>query len=212
MIRGATEDWAMVSDLALLGGHDRALSYLRGLPGEPIVLDLGANVGVFSLMAASANKGARIFAYEPGLPNIRMIEMNRLINPNLSDRIVLRTEAVGGETRIAKFFYSDANPQASGICYAKGTASEMQVRAFSEVLSSLPGPVALVKMDIEGAEYEVLEGTPPEFWTRVEVLCVEMHQDPSGKQDINGYLQRMAGHGFTHQFETSKNSYFLQRP
>jgi FkbM family methyltransferase len=201
----------MVSNLALLGGHDEALSYLRALSGEPIVLDLGANVGVFSLMAASANQGARVFAYEPGLPNIRMIEMNRLINPNLSDRIVVRTEAVGGKTRVANFFYSDANPQGSSICYAKGTPSEVQVRAFSEVLDSLPKAVALVKMDIEGAEYEILEGTPPEFWKRVEVLCVEMHQDPSGRQDISGYLQRMAEQGFTRQLETAKGSYFLQR-
>ena len=175
------------------------------------MLDLGANVGLFSLMAASVHPRARVFAYEPGVPNLRMLEVNRLMNASLSDRIVVRTEAVGGETRIAKFFYDEVNPQAAGICYPKGTPSDVQVRAFSEVLESLPDSVALVKMDIEGAEYEVLERTPRALWGRVHVLCLEIHQDQSGKVDASRCLDMMREQGFTRQVEVSEASYFLQR-
>jgi FkbM family methyltransferase len=175
-------------------------------------LDLGANIGIFSLLAAAAHKHAQVFAYEPAPPNLRMFDLNRLANPTLSDRIDVRPEAVGGETRTAKFLYNNANPPASGLCCNTGTPFRVQIRSFAEVLTSLPGPVDVAKIDIEGAEYEILEKTPPEFWERVSVICIEIHDIPSLKGTLDGYLARMADYGYTHRLEpVGTRTYFLQR-
>ena len=211
-VRGNTLDWEVVKELALADAYERVLDHLAGLPGKPVVLDFGANIGIFSLLAALAHPDARIFAYEPAPPNLEIMELNRQANAELSRRIEVRAEAVGGETRKAEFCYNEANPAASGICYATGTSYQVQIRSFAEVLASLPGPVDVAKIDIEGAEFEILEKTPPELWRRVSVICIEIHDDPSGKLSRADYLRKMAECGYTHQHEPVGNStFFLKR-
>jgi len=212
LVRGGTQDWGVVSELALADAYGPSLDYLRRLSGEPVVLDLGANLGVFSLLAAAANDKARIFAYEPGPANQRMFELNRLANPGVADRIELRGEAVGGETRGTKFFYDEANPQASGICYVRGKTIDVQVRAFVEVLQSLPGPVDVAKIDIEGAEFELLEHTPAELWKRVSVMSIEIHDDPACQRSLEKFLERMVALGFRYRLEpVGTCTYFFDR-
>src|SRR5258708_414266 len=70
--RGGTRDWDIVHELYLAGGYGRAMNFLKNLPGEPLVLDLGGNIGLFSLLAARTHRAAHIHAYEPGPPNYQM--------------------------------------------------------------------------------------------------------------------------------------------
>src|SRR5262245_8953961 len=76
--RGGTRDWDVVHELLFAGSYGRAMNFLRSLSGKPLVLDLGGNIGLFSLLSASTHPGAEIHAYEPGPPNFRMFEMNCL--------------------------------------------------------------------------------------------------------------------------------------
>lgn len=39
-------------------------------------------------------------------------------------------------------------------------------------------PIALLKMDIEGAEYEVFMKAPTSLFPRVQAICLEYHEDP----------------------------------
>jgi FkbM family methyltransferase len=208
--RGGTRDWDIVHELYFAGGYGRAMNFLTKLPGKPSVLDLGGNIGLFSLLAAQTHPEARIYAYEPGPPNYRMFEMNLLANPALSKRIYLHKEAVAGQTRIAEWFFDDQNPGGSGLFGKDGTKYQVQIRSFSEALSSLTGDVALAKIDIEGAEYEVLESTPPELWKRIQAVSLELHDDPEGKTSQADFLKRMSGLGFKIEQETVI-SFFLHR-
>jgi len=40
-----------VHELYFAGSYGRAMQFLKNLPGEPVVLDLGGNIGLFSLLA-----------------------------------------------------------------------------------------------------------------------------------------------------------------
>src|SRR5437868_11883401 len=140
--RDRTIDWDVIRNLALDNGVERSMSYLRSLPGSPIVLDIGANIGLFSLIAAAAHPKAVIYAFEPGPMNARMIELNQRLNPTLSDRVHLRFDAVAGTTRMAEFFYDDVNPQGSGLNCTTGRAIPVQVRSLAEIVESLPDSVA----------------------------------------------------------------------
>jgi FkbM family methyltransferase len=210
--RVGTSDWEVIHSMALADLPRRSLAFLRSLNSEPIVLDLGANIGLFSLMAAAAHPKATVYAYEPGPLNARMIELNQRLNPSLSERIYLRTEAVGGQTRMAEFFYDDENPHGSGLYCATGRAIPVQIRSFVEVINSLPGPVALAKIDIEGAEFELLDYVPQEVWRRITAIDLDLHSLPGNKWQPKDLLQRLAEAGFQLERKTeSPNSYFLHR-
>ena len=214
--RGGTQDWEVVSELALNDGYALALGHLEKQPGQPLVLDLGANIGVFSLLAAQRHPAALIQAYEPGPPNIRAFLLNRLANERWAPRLHLHEEAVGGTTRRMEFFYDERNPQASGFSHVGATTStafSVQIRALQEILAAFATPVALLKMDIECAEYEVLEHTPNEAWKAVHAISVELHADPKGKYQPKDFLDRMASLGFQTiaQEQMGEACFFLSR-
>jgi FkbM family methyltransferase len=206
--RGGTRDWDVIHELLFAGSYTRAMSHLQAQPGNPVVLDVGGNIGLFSLVAACAHPRAEIFAFEPGPPNFRLFEMNRLANADLTDRIHLSEDAVAGETRSVEWFFDELNPGGSGLFATAGQKFTVQMRAFTEVLP--PGPVALAKIDIEGAEFELLEHTPVELWQRIGALSLELHDDPRGKMTQPAFLDRMKSFGFKIE-EESVCTFFLHR-
>jgi FkbM family methyltransferase len=209
--RGGTRDWGVLHELLFAGSYGRAFAYLHSLADSPIVIDLGGNIGLFSLLAASYHPRAIIYAYEPGPPNYRLFEINCLANPDFADRIHLRKEAVGGGTRIAEWFFDQENPGGSGLSAKTGIPFQVQIRSWADVISTIPGKVALAKIDIEGAEFELLANSPAHIWEKISAISLELHEDPQGKLSQQEFLNRMAGFGFKIEEETVC-SYFLRRP
>lgn len=206
--RGATRDWDVIHELFFAGSYDRAMSYLRSQSGSPTVLDLGGNIGLFSLLAARSHPQAEIFAFEPGPPNFRLFEMNRLANASLGERIHLSKEAVAGEAREVEWFFDEANPGGSGLFATQGRKFAVQMRTFAEAVP--PGAVALAKIDIEGAEFDLLEKTPADVWQRIGALSLELHDDPRGRTSQPAFLDRMKSFGFKIE-EESVCTFFLHR-
>jgi FkbM family methyltransferase len=139
-----------------------------------------------------------------------MFEINCLLNAELSSRIHLRKEAVAGETRMTEWHFDAENPGGSGLFSSSGNSFSVQVRAFADVIDSLPDKVALAKIDIEGAEFELLERTPPQIWGKISAISLELHDDPKGKMKQVEFLDCLRGFGF-HIEEESVYSYYLHR-
>jgi len=211
--RGGTRDWAVVHELLFAGSYSRAFEYLRGVTGPKLVLDLGGNLGLFSLLAASQSPDVVVHAYEPGPPNYRLFEMNRLANHPLGERIHLHREAVAGEARKTTWFFDEENPGGSslyGTAATKAPAFEVTIAAFRDVVAAIGAPIALVKIDIEGAEFELLEKTPPETWQNIRAVSLELHDDPNGRISQGEFMARMQKLGFRAS-EERVCTFFLER-
>jgi FkbM family methyltransferase len=208
--RSGTRDWDVVHELFFAGSYARAFKYLRGHSDSPRVIDLGGNIGLFSLLTASLHPSARVLAFEPGAPNYALFEMNRLANPALSDRIELRKQAVGGTGRTAEWFFDEKNPGGSGLFSNEGRRYPVEIISFADLIQSIPEPIALVKIDIEGSEYEIMAKTPAKVWERVQAISLELHSDPEQKMSETEFLKQFESYGFQIELE-SVCSYFLWR-
>jgi FkbM family methyltransferase len=137
---------------------------VRGLGRAPRVLDLGAHVGTTTLLLLETWPDASITAVEPNPHNARLLR--RMIELNdLGDRVDLREVAVGvapGEVRIAgfsilshverdEFETTDLWPFLRRIHGEPQAADVPRIDAF-DVLADAD----VVKLDIEGAEWEIL--------------------------------------------------------
>jgi len=210
LCRAGTRDWDVIHELFFARSYSRAFQYLRTLSQPTIILDIGGNIGLFSLLSARSNPLATVYVFEPGPPNLCILEMNRLANPELGERIHVHPEAVGGSTRSAKWFFDEANPGGSSL-FGKGeTAINVQVRAFAEVVEKVQGAISLVKLDIEGAEYEILRKTPPKMWQRLPAISLELHSDPQGEISNDQFLNKMEELGYRVEPE-QVCSFFLTR-
>jgi FkbM family methyltransferase len=180
------------------------------VPGPATIIDLGGNIGLFSLLTARQRTDISVHAFEPGPPNYRIFEMNLLANPALAERIHLHREAVAGANETVNWFFDEQNPGGSSLFGTSGKSFAVNVRAFADVLTSIGKSVDLVKIDIEGAEFDLLRGTPAPVWERVQNISLELHDDPRGEMTQSQFFDRMKSFGYSIE-EENVCSCFLRR-
>lgn len=130
------------------------------------VLDVGAYIGIYSLIAARANPAARVIAFEP-FPRNRERVLRNIELSGLSAGIEVRAAAAGDEVGEAVFHHIETGglPSSAGLSPAVlegyGEISELAVAV--ETIDGLLAAGAiesmdLLKIDTEGTEPEVLRG------------------------------------------------------
>jgi FkbM family methyltransferase len=149
-------------------------TYLR--PGD-LFVDVGANVGVYSLWAAET-QDVQVVAFEPSSATCALAVENVGLN-RLEDRVRVVRKAVGAEVGEVRLTVGrDAMNQVTG---RDGGDSEMvdQVTLDAELAGLAP---ALVKVDVEGGELDVLRGARQTILRHLPALIVEAN-DPPGLAD-----------------------------
>jgi FkbM family methyltransferase len=190
--RSGSRDWDVIHELFFANSYGRAMRWLETQRNEVTVLDLGGNIGCFSILAVRHSPQAHVIAFEPGPTNIRIFKMNCLANPDLAGRIELREEAVGGVSGKASWFFDEANPGGSSLYSQTGVAVDVKMVAFAKVVEEVQRPISLAKIDIEGAEYDLLRSTSAAIWGHVEAISLELHDDPAGhmsRLDVLDYFR-----------------------
>lgn len=136
---------------------------LSKLTSSDVCLDLGANMGEFT--EKIARTGATVHAYEPDPHCFAALQKRFADRPNvhLHNAAVARTAGFATLRRQLNFDEApDKFSQGSSIVVqdpALYQADGIRVRtvAFADVVTGFGQPVAIVKMDIEGAEFDILE-------------------------------------------------------
>jgi FkbM family methyltransferase len=134
-----------------------------GLPENAVIYDLGANIGTFSLAVKKVCPQARIVAYEPIKENFFLLERNVPFAE-------LHQEAVAGHTGAVSF---DFNEQPHSHKMAIGGNLMLPARSLTDLITDQT--VDLLKLDIEGAEFEVIEETDPALFKRIKRIVMETH-------------------------------------
>lgn len=140
-----------------------------------VVVDVGAFIGDTAIYFAG--KGAeKIVAFEPNPDIIEVARKNVQLN-KLGERIQVRNEAVAANRGVRTFMFKKFHPGGSALrCETKGT---MQLRVDTVPLSSIThelGHVDLLKIDCEGAEYEILPAAYDEgALTSIDKIAMEVH-------------------------------------
>lgn len=150
----------------LLGDYEPSETrfILSNLASGDVFLDIGANVGWFSVLAADrVGPTGRVHAFEPRAETARLLDRS-IADNGFSDRVTLHVTALGAEDGESRLLGSETSTNLGGFRLARD-ADEAFPRMTSETVSltaldSLPieAPVRLIKLDVEGAEPQVLEG------------------------------------------------------
>ena len=157
---------------------------------EPHVLDIGGHIGCFSLQVAHAHRAATVTAYEASPTTASWLSHNvELTVWHTGSR-----SAVSQWTAEAELLKIMDNGHGSSLTGQTNSSpgEEVTVQAISlaQVLDRA-GSVALVKIDTEGAEYDMILQTPHEAWTRVRSVVIEYHNMANHSwTELNTYLQK----------------------
>jgi FkbM family methyltransferase len=156
---------------------------------SPLVVDMGANIGMFGLHALSRYPGARIVAYEPDARNAaihrRVLELNAL-----GERWELVEACAGAQDGVVRFLAGLETGSHAVDGREPGSVEVPQV----DVLPLL-AQADLVKMDIEGAEWEIMDD--PRFGM-VGSAVIEYHpRGCPGDDPAASARDLLRSHGFT---------------
>lgn len=169
---------------------------------EKAIVDLGAQAGIYSLYIAYCvkNKNARIYSFEPDPDNFKQLCKNIEIN-KLKEIITPFKKAVAKDNGKLFFYTSNQSSRSSSLFNIKMSGSKVMVDSIS--LQSLFKMLKLnrcdvLKVDIEGAEYEVFYNSPTEIVKKIDNICMECHDLSNIKENYNkgGMKKFLQNNGF----------------
>ncbi len=194
------KDW-IPQDIFLTGEFESATTaVLKKLlkPGD-IAVDVGANIGYFSLLFSQCvGSSGRVFSYEP-VPRLASILRNNA-ELNGFDQITLSSLALSDHDGRALFHVGpEDNSGLSSLRLPRGSIATLDVELarFDKIFNDA-NDIALVKIDVEGAELAVLRGMEGYLCNRRPYLLVEV-TDKFLKEmgdDEQGLLAFMLGFGY----------------
>lgn len=137
---------------------------------DRVVVDIGANIGAFSVWAAAAG-AAEVHAYEPEPGNFAILKQNT----EPYDNVVLHQCAVSCiEGKVGNMSVpGSASGSSTMSLNLLGADGEIDVVRFRKVIRDLD--VAVLKMDIEGGEYMAFADVNSEELASVQRLVMEIH-------------------------------------
>jgi FkbM family methyltransferase len=175
------------------GEHDRdvqnaVLAVVR--PGA-VVYDIGAHVGVMTLGAALlVGDSGRVVAFDGDPENIARLRDHGVRN-GLGDRLRIVHAAVWSRSVIDGICFrrgatvrSQGGVEADGNRPVLGSGQVINVPAvrLDDFVAAGEPPPQLVKIDVEGGEYEVLRGGPELFANQRPLVIVEVHHQRAAEQ------------------------------
>src|SRR6185437_14436606 len=162
------EDDGVAADfIACVLRNDYGLGH--GLSRISTIVDVGANLGFFSLAARARYPKAAIHAYEPN-PRIQPL----LRSNTAGMEVVIHPEAVGRTDGIGRLIDDGPSNQARIEVRENGPFNyEVPQVSLAEVLRRTGARIDLLKLDCEGAEWQILQPDPS--WEFIRNVRFEYH-------------------------------------
>lgn len=141
-----------------------------------LVIDIGAQIGIFSVFAASlANKG-KIFCFEPVFDNFSFLKTN--IELNKLNNVFAYNLAVSDTDGKREIFLDNLNTGGHSIYNRSGTeniivSESVDLNKWIEVNKFTN--IDFLKIDCEGAEYEILKGLSDDKFKLIKKISMEYH-------------------------------------
>ncbi len=163
-------------------GDDPGLAALAALPDDAVVLDIGAHVGEYAVPLAIGND-RRVFAFEPNRESANRLVRTAKRN-GVAHRIELHRIGLGKADEERPFYRSTYSklsafdPTAADRWGAEIEAVEtISVRRLDSLVGETVDPPDGIKIDVEGAERDVLEGAERTIETRRPLVVIDVHEE-----------------------------------
>ena len=192
-----------------------AVVFIRKHYGEiknmSVIVDIGANIGVFSVYAANESQEAIIYAFEPVRMNYEILNEN-INNNNFSDRIKAFNLGIASKNESRKIYMSTSTLHSITNANKNQYHETIQCITLNDIIiTNKLNNIDLLKINCEGAEYEILYSTNKESFDVINEIRLEYHNEDSDRNNVvylKKYLESM-GYQELKLWENSKEDGFL---
>jgi FkbM family methyltransferase len=170
------------------------------------VIDIGANMGVFSIYAAKRAKNGNVYSFEPFKEHYARLERDIKLN-NLKN-VHLFNEAVAKKVGKQSLFLSDVSSGMHSL-YSKNKGKNnptVNITTLNKVIKDnnlYKNGIDFLKIDCEGAEYDIIYSTSKNYMNKIKRISME-YEDMDDKKMNHMYMKRF--------LENSGFEVFLKEP
>jgi FkbM family methyltransferase len=141
------------------------------------VIDIGANIGCLSLLAASM--GAKmVIGVEP--VNTTFIKFRSNVERSGFSNVLpmnFAVTSVDSEGKYLKISKGNQNSGANSLYNVNDDFELVPTISLETILKLCPGDDIFLKLDCEGAEYDIIMTATPESFNRIKTIVLEVHSD-----------------------------------
>jgi len=154
-----------------------------------VILDVGAHAGFFTLYCRILNPSADVYAMEPIPENIEALKEH--VEKNNMEGVEIIEAALAKATEKRKIVITE---DSHNNFLDEAGEKEVQAYSFKDFCDKNDlARVDVLKMDIEGGEYEIVESMDEEDFKKVGAFILEYHE----KEKVRGEIEsRLRENGF----------------
>lgn len=171
-------------------------SYLSINKGDTVI-DIGSNIGVFSLFAA-LNGASHVYSVEPLLENIDYLKTNFKINNMNAPKII--NAAISKNKGVSKLYvpdyYSHSRLTNDNDILSQNNYRLVKTTNLNDFVRSMSlNKIDFLKIDCEGSEGDIVSSTTRKTWGKIRQIAIEYHNNVSLLSNIE-ISTKLANYGF----------------
>lgn len=164
------------------------------LDTDSVVLDIGSCEGLFAFRLLRQRLAQRVIAFEP-FPRMRELLRRGAVENRVGDRLQIEPSAVGASIGKARFTTS-AVSDGNSLAHSSQDAGSIEVHvttldAFCTTSGLRMKPSDLIKIDVEGADFSVLEGAMQTIREFRPQIAVTTYHEVGHAEQMLAYLKQL---------------------
>lgn len=183
------------------------LTWIAGFKNGDILVDIGANVGMYTIWAAKTRE-VQVFAFEPESQNYALLNKNIYIN-DMAGWVRAYSVALSDTEGFSDLYLSQFS--AGGSCHTFGEQVDFNLKPFNSAFNQgcysttldklvAQGTVPVphhIKIDVDGIEHKVIKGSEKTLTeAKLESVLIELNTNLELHRDLIGYMKSL-GYGLS---------------
>lgn len=210
-LRAKTNEIDIVKEIWHFKIYDTLLHYVQD---DAVVIDIGANIGVFSIKAARRANNVRVFSYEPMIGNNEMLKRNIMLN-GLERFVTPFLMAVSDKKGEQEIFFTSGDSGGASFHNYKSGENVSSIKVPCTTLSDIfkennINKCDFLKMDCEGAEEAIILNAPKELFQKISSMTIEWHQ-PLNKLSIEEFRSLLFDVGYKSEYNSNTLTLYAWR-
>ena len=203
-IRTSTTDFMALANVWLLEDYKIKKFEIRS---NDVIVDIGAHIGIFTIYASQFCNNGKIYSFEPVRENYDLLLNN--IKLNNSEQVKPFNLAVSNTNDDVTIYINDDKA-----AHSIFPSSESSINVKSITLQNIfeennINHCNFLKLDCEGAEYEILCNLPAKYFKEIDKIVMECHFVDKKPKLIGELKQILVKQGFQVRTKTISNELVL---
>ena len=158
------------------------------------VIDIGAHIGLFSLLVSQLCKTGKILSFEPVSENFDLLVSN--LKLNRIENILPFNMAVSKNSGRLDLFLN--NDQSAHSIFSKSSESiNVESTSLQKIFEEHKiSSCKILKLDCEGAEYEIIDSLPSEYLDKIQNMVIEYHLADTKPELVKSLILKIKNAGF----------------